>query len=198
MQHSEPELLVRPAVPGSSFLQYPQYPNLIVPAVPTVLCSTHGYYAVPNCHFWPVQYPQYLQYPAVPTGTAAVLNPRYPQYPAVSTGTVQYPRVLCSTQMHPQYPQYPQYLAAPTGTVQYPNSSTVPTVPAIPCSTHLQYLQYRDCCRTRQGNHYTLISYLLITVSNHYNCTVFYLYYWVSSISIHDLLNDLGHEFRDQ
>jgi hypothetical protein len=133
----DPIHLVRPAVPCSSFLQYPQYPSPTVPALPTVPCSTHGYChstqlpllpravptvpkgtaAGPNCHFYAVQYPQYPQYPAVP-----------------------------NCHFHPvQYPEYPQYPAVTTGTVQYPNTSTVP---AVPCSTHLQYPQYRDCRST--------------------------------------------------
>ena len=104
-------------------LQYP-------PAVPTVpnFNSTHSTHST--------------QYFAVPTGTAVVpnchYNPlQYPQYPAVPTGTVQYPRVLCSTQTHPQYPQYPQY---PTVPIRSTHSTGLPQYPRVLCST-------------RQGNH---------------------------------------------
>jgi hypothetical protein len=184
VQHSEPEILVRPAVscitlhypavPCSSFLQYPQYPNLTlqyprvlcstqlsllaraVPTGPTVPCSTHRCCRGTQLSLLPR---------AVPTVPCSIHEycavPRCIHSTHSTHSTLQYPRVLCSTQIHLQYPQYPQY------------PSAVPTVPGLP--------QYpRVLCSTRQGNHY-------MTNYNSESAEVFHEF--KLRVSIHELAN---------
>jgi hypothetical protein len=135
-------------------MQYPQYPNLTVPAVPTVPCSTRGYCrstqvlllarAVPTVPTVPCSTQLSLFARAVRAGTAAVPNchfesVQYPQYPAVHThwycrstqlslsplAVPTVPTVPCSTN------GYCGYCTVPASTCKYPQYPTVPI-----CSTH--------------------------------------------------------------
>ena len=93
---------------------------------------------------------------AVPCSTLQII-PAVPAVPKLYStrsthSTLQYPPVLpqyptatftpCSTRSTHSTLQYPRVLP------QYPDSSTVPAVPAVPCSTPGQYPQYPDCRST--------------------------------------------------